>query len=76
MASWEDNRRAQLNLQVSLLAESEMTKVLQMLQGIGRQLGMSDAIDPELRDLSTETQIGRVAEAIAEHLPAGKPDES
>jgi uncharacterized membrane protein len=55
--------RAHLDLQVNLLAEREMTLVLQMLEGISEKLGVATA-DRELKELSAETPL----EAMAEEL--------
>jgi len=55
--------RAHLDLQVNLLAEREMTLVLQMLEGISRKLGMPATVG-ELKELVEETSV----EAMAEEL--------
>ena len=62
-------RRAHLNLQISLLAESEMTKVLNTLQAMTTHLGMSGVDDEEMRDLSQRTRVEHVAQALEEKLP-------
>jgi uncharacterized membrane protein len=46
-------RRDHLNLQVDLLAEKEITKLLQMVQSICEQLGRQNIMaDKEIRELS------------------------
>ena len=63
-------RRSHLNLQISMLAESEMTKVISTLRTISVHLGLPDetALDPVLRELSKETHVERVAQALDEQL--------
>jgi uncharacterized membrane protein len=64
------DRRTHLTLQISLLAESEMTKVLDTLRTISLHLGLPDAADDEkFRDLSRETHVEQVVEALDEQLP-------
>ena len=55
--------RAHLDLQVNLLAEREMTLVLQMLEDISGRLGVNK-VRPGLRELAAETSV----EAMAEEL--------
>ncbi len=51
----EAERRADLDLQVGLLAEHELTRVLKMLDAIQRKLGVEPGGDNELEDLEMET---------------------
>src|SRR5579862_5683314 len=60
-----DNRREHLNLQVSLLAEAEMTNALNTLHRISRHLGLPDpADDSEARELAARTDIVEVAKHV------------
>ncbi len=45
------DRRAHLDLQVNLLTEKEVTKVIQMLQAVSSHLGVADPADAETREL-------------------------
>ncbi len=54
--SEENERRADLNLHIGLLAEHELTRVLQMLDAIQKKLGIVDDEDSELADLEMETR--------------------
>jgi uncharacterized membrane protein len=65
---------AHLDLQISMLAEQENTKVLKMLQAICDRLGLGDAArDKELKDLLEKTRV----EELAEHLEKARDtDES
>jgi len=61
--------RAHLDLQINLLAEKEMTMVLQMLQHIGAKVGVRDReLERELADLTDETPVEMLAEQIEEKL--------
>lgn len=65
-----EERRSHLNLQISLMAESEMTKMLSTLRKISVHLGLPDetAQDPELRELSRETHVEHVAQALEDQM--------
>jgi hypothetical protein len=53
-------RRDHLNLQVDLLAEKEITKVIQMVRAICGHMGLQDIMaDTEIRDLSQNTSLAR-----------------
>jgi uncharacterized membrane protein len=61
--------RAHLDLQINLLAEKEMTMVLQMLQHIGAKVGVRDwKLERELDDLTDETPLEMLADEIEEKL--------
>lgn len=63
--------RAHLDLQINLLAEKEMTMVLQMLRLIGNRVGVRDeTLDRELAQLSEETPVEMLASEIEQSLPA------
>lgn len=64
------NQRAHLNLQISLLAEQETTKVLQRLQRIADRLGVDEtARDEEVQRLSQATHLETLAEELKKSLP-------
>jgi uncharacterized membrane protein len=54
--SEESESRADLDLQIGLLTEHELTRVLQMLDAIQSKLGVVDYKDKELVDLEMETK--------------------
>jgi uncharacterized membrane protein len=68
------DKRSHLDLQIDLLAEREMTAVLQLLQDIARHLNVETTASPEqLRDLLTKTDLGRLTnrlEELTEPVPA------
>ncbi len=60
---------AHVDLQISLLAEQESTKMLQTMQNICRFLGMEKAgADPELKQLSEQVPVARLAEEVGKTL--------
>jgi uncharacterized membrane protein len=54
--SAESERRADLGLQIGLLAEHELTRALHMLDAIQDKLGIDNDHDAELADLEMETK--------------------
>lgn len=62
--------RAHLDLQVNLLAEQEMTLVLQMLREMGARLGLAGKFKgEEIDQLSRETPIEVLASELQHKLP-------
>jgi uncharacterized membrane protein len=62
--------RDHLNLQVDLLAEKEITKVLQMVRAICGQMGLQNIMaDKEIRDLSQTTSIESLTQTLDDRLP-------
>jgi uncharacterized membrane protein len=62
--------RAHLDLQVSLLAEQEITKVIQMLQRISGHMGIAQAVvDAEAKELGEMTAVGELARDLHNRLP-------
>jgi uncharacterized membrane protein len=57
-------RRAELDLQISLLAEHEVTRILSLLTAIGARMGVDQARDPELADLAHDVAPERLADTI------------
>ena len=63
----EGNRagqRSHLDLQVNLLSEKEITKVLQIVQRIADQVGVDHPPDAELDELLGDTAVRKVAEEL------------
>lgn len=64
------SQRAHLNLQISLLAEQETTKLLQKMQRIADQLGIEDTkVDREVERLSQTTHLETLAEELKKTMP-------
>ena len=63
--SHQADKRAHLDLQVDLLAEREMTAVLQLLQDIAEHLDVKGRITPEqIRDLTAKTDIHKLTHKL------------
>jgi uncharacterized membrane protein len=58
------DKRADLNLQISLLAEHEVTRLIQMNTRICGRLGIDTSTDPELAELSRDVKPEQVLEAM------------
>jgi uncharacterized membrane protein len=70
----EENRRAHLDLQVNLLAEQEMTLVLQMLKEICEHLGLRDTIQSrKFIELVKATDVSQLAENLERTLSPEDP---
>jgi uncharacterized membrane protein len=64
------NQRAHLNLQISLLAEQETTKILQRLKTIADHLDIHETErDEEIERLSQSTHLEVLAEELKRSLP-------
>jgi uncharacterized membrane protein len=62
--------RDHLNLQVDLLAEKEITKVLQMTRAICGHMGLHEIVgDKEISDLSQTTSIESLSQTLEDRLP-------
>jgi uncharacterized membrane protein len=64
------DRRSHLDLQISLLAEKEITKVLQLQEKMCGHFGIAEAQrDQEVQELSRETAVDRLASELEKKLP-------
>jgi uncharacterized membrane protein len=64
------DQRAHLDLQISLLAEQEVTKMLQMLQALCERAGVTDdSSREEIERLAQGTDITALAEELDRSLP-------
>jgi len=48
------DKRADLDLQVSLISEHEITRLITMVKGIAQKLGVEEAKNPEIEELSKD----------------------
>jgi uncharacterized membrane protein len=63
-------RRDHLNLQVDLLAEKEITTLLQMVRAICGQMGLQNiTADKDIRELSQNTSIESLTQSLEDRLP-------
>lgn len=58
------DRRAELDLQISLLAEHEITRLVAMVQEISTHLGLRSGADPELEELKRDIAPEEVLDTI------------
>jgi len=64
--SREAERRAELDLQVSLLAEHEVTRLITLVKAIGEKLDIDASRDPELPELQQDVAPERVLDVMDE----------
>jgi len=63
----QTDKRSQLDLQIDLLAEREMTAVLRLLRDIATHLDVKTSVTPEqLRDLARKTDLHKLTDRMAE----------
>jgi uncharacterized membrane protein len=66
----KDEHRDHLNLQIDLLAEKEITKILQMQRLVCQRLGIEEALmDAEAEEMSRTTSVDQVASELRDKLP-------
>lgn len=71
--SRQSDKRAHLDLQIDLLAEREMTAVLQLLQDIASHLKVPETVTAdEIRDLTIETDVRGLTRRMDELEDAGQ----
>ena len=64
------DQRSHLDLQINLLAEKEVTKMLQMQRLICARLGIDEAEqDGELAELSNVTAVDNIAHEVEHKMP-------
>lgn len=69
------DRRADLDLQISLLAEHEVTRLISMVNAIAERLGVEASRDPELPELEKDVAPEQVLEKIEEARQQLKAEE-
>ena len=65
-----ESRRAELDLQINLLAEHEITRLIDLATRIAERVGVPGSDDPELSELRRDVEPGAVLETL------GEPDEN
>jgi uncharacterized membrane protein len=58
------DKRADLDLQISLLAEHELTKVATIISEIAKQMGLQTASDPEVEEIKRDVSPDAVLDEI------------
>ena len=69
------DRRADLDLQVSLLAEHEVTRLITMVKHIAERLDLDVARQPDLHELEQDVAPEKVLDALAENQRRIRPDD-
>jgi uncharacterized membrane protein len=60
-------QRAELDLQISLLAEHEVTRLITLVTAMAEQMGLEAARDPELAELAQDVAPEKVMEKMEAH---------
>jgi uncharacterized membrane protein len=68
--SHEADKRAELDLQINLLAEKETTMILRILNDISKTLGVKGSASRELSGLLKETRLDEISEKLEKALPS------
>jgi uncharacterized membrane protein len=72
------DRRAKVDLQVNMIVEREVTKVMDMISVIQSHLGIKPVDDQELSDMQEKTHVGKLADSVdaaeQEYDPEGAED--
>jgi uncharacterized membrane protein len=63
------DKRADLDLQINLLAEHEITRLIALTSAIAQRLGVNTEVDPELDELEQDV----APEAVLDEIEATKP---
>jgi uncharacterized membrane protein len=67
-----NSQRANLDLQVSLLAEHEITRLVALVTAMAARLGIEESHDPELGELARDVQPEKVLDRIEESEKSGQ----
>ena len=63
MAAME-SRRADLDLQISLLSEHEITRLITLVRSVAQRMGIEESHDPELHELARDVAPEKVMDRI------------
>jgi uncharacterized membrane protein len=66
-------RRAELDLQISLLAEHEVTQMMTLLDAVARKLGVHVEQTSEIEDSKEDVDPGQILDAIAQRESDPRP---
>lgn len=61
------DKRADLDLQISLLSEHEISRMLSLVQQVAERMGIEEALDPELDELARDVHPEMVLDNIEEN---------
>src|SRR5207237_4824774 len=60
-------KRAELDLQISLLAEHEVTQLMNLLDAVAHRLGVDHSTDADIEEVKQDVDPRAVLEAIEQH---------
>ena len=60
----QSDRRAKVDLEVNLISEQEVTKIMSLVAEIHNHLGLGGIQDAELEHMQEETHVERLADAV------------
>ena len=63
----EADKRADLDLQVSLLAVHEITRLISLVTTMAERMGIQESHNPELAELSQDVAPEKVMDRIEQH---------
>jgi uncharacterized membrane protein len=61
------DKRSDLNLQVSLLSEHEITRLITLVTAMAQQMKIEEAHDPEIEELSQDVRPEKVLDTMDKH---------
>jgi len=67
----QDEKRAELDLQISLLAEHEVTQMMTLLDAVARKLGVEHGGNPEIEESKQDVDPSAVLEVITDQQARG-----
>lgn len=70
-----ESRRAELDLQINLLAEHEITRLIDLVTRIADRVGVPGGADPEIQELRRDVEPGAVLETLSETESPSSPQE-
>jgi uncharacterized membrane protein len=71
--SAQADKRAELNLQVGLLSEHEITRLVTLVAEISKKLGIEEGHDPEIAELARDVRPEQVLDTIEQHEQVTAP---
>jgi uncharacterized membrane protein len=66
------DKRADLDLQISLLAEHEVTRLITLVTAIAKKMDLPEAYNPEIEELSKDVQPEKVMDTMEKHKQESK----
>ncbi len=66
------DKRADLDLQISLLAEHEITRLITLVTAIAKKLEIEEAHDPEIDELAQDVMPEKIMDTMEDHKENGQ----